>query len=76
MARIGGFLTAPLSETEYAFLKRVSGVVGTVMAVYLTVATGLVTALVILGLCLFLSIGLYKLSNPGPCLKQKLLPGR
>ncbi len=32
---IWGFLTGPLSETEYALLKRVSGIVGTAVAVVL-----------------------------------------
>ncbi len=30
---ISGFLTGPLSETVYALLKRVSGIVGTAVAV-------------------------------------------
>ena len=40
-AKVAGFLTSPLSDTEYALLKRVSGIVGTAVAVYLTVAAGL-----------------------------------
>ena len=31
---VAGFLTSPLSDTEYALLKRVSGIVGTAVAVY------------------------------------------
>ena len=57
---IAGFLTSPLSDTEYALLKRVSGIVGTAVAVYLTLAAGLNMALVVLGLCLFFSVGLHK----------------
>ena len=71
VVKVAGFLTSPLNETEYALLKRVSGIMGTAVAVYLTVAAGLGTALVILGLCLILSIGLYQLSNPGVCLVQE-----
>ncbi len=58
-----GFLTTPLGETEYALLKRVSGIVSTAVAAYLTIAAGLTATLVILGLCLLLSIGLYKVSG-------------
>ena len=65
-----GFLTGPLSETEYALLKRVSGIMGTAVAVYLTIAAGLSTTLVIIGLCLLLTIGLYRVSGPGPFLVQ------
>ena len=50
-----GFLTGPLSDTEYALLKRISGIVGTSVAVYLTLAAGLNMALVVLGLCLCFS---------------------
>ena len=35
---VAGFLTSPLNDTEYALLKRVSGIVGTAVAVYLTLA--------------------------------------
>jgi hypothetical protein len=60
---ITGFLISPLSDTEYALLKRVSGIVGTAVAVYLTIAAGLNMALVVLGLCLFFSVGLYKVTG-------------
>jgi hypothetical protein len=59
---VAGFLTSPLSDTEYALLKRVSGIVGTAVAVYLTLAAGLNMALVVLGLCLFFSVGLHKVT--------------
>ena len=60
---VAGFLTSPLSDTEYALLKRVSGIVGTAVAVYLTLAAGLNMALVVLGLCLFFSVGLHKITG-------------
>ena len=59
---VAGFLTSPLSDTEYALLKRVSGIVGTAVAVYLTLAAGLNMALVVLGLCLCFSVGLHKVT--------------
>jgi hypothetical protein len=52
---VAGFFTNPLSETEYALLKRVSAIVGTAVAVYLTIAAGISTALVVRTLCLFFS---------------------
>lgn len=58
-----GFLTSPLSEVEYALLKRVSGIVGTAVAVYLTFIAGMTNALVVIGLCLIFSLGLYKVSG-------------
>jgi hypothetical protein len=70
VAKVTGFLASPLSETEYALLKRVSGIVGTAVAVYLTLAAGLSTALVVLAICLILSVGLYRVSGPGLCLAQ------
>jgi hypothetical protein len=60
---VAGFLTSPLSDTEYALLKRVSGIVGTAVAVYLTLAAGLNMALMVLGLCLCFSIGLHKITG-------------
>jgi hypothetical protein len=60
---VTGFLTSPLSDTEYALLKRVSGIVGTAMAVYLTIAAGMNMALMVIGLCLFFSVGLHKVSG-------------
>jgi hypothetical protein len=60
---VAGFLTSPLSDTEYALLKRVSGIVGTAVAVYLTLAAGLNMALVVLGLCLFFTVGLHKVTR-------------
>jgi len=71
VAKVAGFLTGPLNKTEYALLKRVSGIVGTAVALYLIVAAGLITALVVLGLCLLLSLGLYQLSGPGSCWVQE-----
>jgi hypothetical protein len=59
---VAGFLASPLSDTEYALLKRVSGIVGTAVAVYLTLAAGLNMALVVLGLCLCFSVGLHKVT--------------
>jgi hypothetical protein len=60
---VSGFLTSPLSDTEYALFKRVSGIVGTAVAVYLTLAAGLNMALMVLGLCLFFSVGLHKVTG-------------
>src|SRR5665647_86244 len=60
---VAGFLTSPLSDTEYALLKRVSGILGTAEAVYLTLAAGLNMALVVLGLCLCFSVGLHKVTG-------------
>ncbi len=59
---VGGFFTSPLSETEYALLKRVSGIVGTAVAVYITLMAGPTTAVVVFCLCLFFSFGLYKVT--------------
>jgi hypothetical protein len=60
---VAGFFTCPLSNAEYALLNRVSGIVGTAVAVYLTLAAGLNMALVVLGLCLSFSEGLYKVTH-------------
>jgi hypothetical protein len=60
---IVGFLTSPLGEVEYALLKRVSGIIGTAVAVYLTFIAGMTNALVVIGLCLIFSFGLYKISG-------------
>ncbi len=60
---IWGFLTGPLSETEYALLKRVSGIVGTAVAVYVTLMAGVKTAGVVFGLCVLFSFGLYKITG-------------
>lgn len=46
---VSDFLTSPLSDTEYALLKRVSGIVGTAVAVYLIFAAGLDMALMVQG---------------------------
>ena len=62
------FLTSPLGELEYALLKRVSGIVGTAVAVYLTCIAGVTNALVVIGLCLMFSFGLYKISGPAQTL--------
>jgi hypothetical protein len=59
---VGGFLTSPLTETEYAVLKRVSGIMGTAVAVYITLMAGFGTALIVFGLCLVLMFGLYKIA--------------
>ncbi len=75
MTQVGAFLTAPLSDVEYALLKRVSGIVGLAVVVYVTVAAGLITALVVLGLCLLLSVGLYQVSGPGLGLVQESSSG-
>jgi hypothetical protein len=63
---LGGFLTSPLSEAEYALLKRVSGIVGTAVTVYLIFSAGPGTALAVCGLCLCLLFGLYKFNPPPP----------
>jgi hypothetical protein len=63
LATVGGFLTSPLNETEYALLKRVSGIMGTAVAVYITLMAGIATAMVVFGLCLLLSYGLYQVST-------------
>lgn len=70
--QVAEFMTSPLTDTEYALLKRVSGIVGTAVAVYLTIAAGISTALVVLALCLFFSVGLYKVT--GAALKQDQSP--
>jgi hypothetical protein len=63
VTKIGGFFTSPLGETEYALLKRVSGIMGTAAAVYLIYMAGIQNALVLFGLCLILAFGLYKLNG-------------
>ncbi len=60
---IGGFLAGPLSETEYALLKRVSGIVGTAVAVYVTLMAGAKTAGIVFGLCVLFSFGLYRITS-------------
>jgi hypothetical protein len=62
MAKVVGFLTSPLSETEYALLKRVSGIMGTAVAVYITLMAGIATALVVFALCLVLLYDLNKVA--------------
>ncbi len=63
--KIGGFFTSPLNDTEYALLKRVSGIMGTAVALYLTLAAGLNAALPVFGLCLLLAWGLFLINRPG-----------
>jgi hypothetical protein len=63
--RVGGFLTSPLTDAEYALLKRVSGIMGTAVAVYITLMAGLKTALIVLGLCVVLSLALQQLASQG-----------
>jgi hypothetical protein len=60
---VAGFLTSPLSDIEYALLKRVFGIVGTAVAVYLTLAADLNMALVVLGLSLCFAVGLHKITG-------------
>jgi hypothetical protein len=60
---VTGFLTSPLSDIEYALMKRVSGIVGTAVAVYLTLAASLNMALVVLALCLCFAVGLHKITD-------------
>jgi hypothetical protein len=62
---VGGFLASPLTDAEYALLKRVSGIMGTAVAVYITLIAGLKTAVVVLGLCVVLSLALQKLTLLG-----------
>jgi hypothetical protein len=62
---VGGFLTSPLTDAEYALLKRVSGIMGTAVAVYITLMAGLKTALIVLGLCVVLSLALQQLASQG-----------
>lgn len=56
------FLTSPLSEAEYALLKRVSAIVGTALALYLVATSGLLTAIMVPGLCIGLALVLHKLA--------------
>jgi hypothetical protein len=63
MATIGRFFTSPLSETEYALLKRVSGIMGTAVALYLTLLAGIKTTMIVLGLAIVLGLVLYKING-------------
>ena len=54
------FLTSPLSEAEYALLKRISAIVGTALALYLVATSGLLTAIMVPGLCIGLALMLHK----------------
>jgi hypothetical protein len=49
------FCTSPLCKAEYALLKRVSAIVGTALALYLVVTSGVVQVLMVAALCLGLS---------------------
>ncbi len=57
-----GFLTGPLTETEYALLKRVSGIVGTAVAVYVTLMAGAKTAGLVFGLCVLFAFALHRIT--------------
>ncbi len=59
---ISGFLTGPLSETEYALLKRVSGIVGTTVAAYVTLMAGAKTAGLVFGLCVIFAFALHRIT--------------
>ncbi len=59
---IWGFLTGPLSKTEYALLKRVSGIVGTAVAVYVTLMAGVKTAGLVFGLCVIFAFALHRIT--------------
>lgn len=59
------YLTTPLSEDEYAMLKRVSAIIGTAVALYLIATSGLKTVLVVTGLCLVLAVVLQKITRCG-----------
>jgi hypothetical protein len=63
LVKVIGFLTSPLSETEYALLKRVSGIMGTALAMYIILMAGIATALVVFGLCLVLAYALNQVST-------------
>ena len=60
---LSGFLTSPLSDEEYALLKRVSAIVGTAVAVYLVFVAGTITVFVVIGLCFLLSCALHKITG-------------
>ena len=60
---ISGFLTSPLSDEEYALLKRVSAIVGTAVAVYLVFVAGTITIFVVIGRCCIFSFALHKITG-------------
>jgi hypothetical protein len=59
------FLTSPLTDTEYALMKRVSVIAGMAVVVYLVANAGMGDALVVIELSLLLGFGLYKFSHQG-----------
>jgi hypothetical protein len=65
LAGAAEFLTNPMTVAEYALLKRVSGIVGTAVAVYITLTAGLKTAVMVFGLCAMFSYVLYRFSRSG-----------
>jgi hypothetical protein len=60
---VGRFFTSPLTDTEYALLKRVSGIMGTAAAVYIIYMAGIQNAVVIFGLCVMLALALYQVNG-------------
>ena len=67
------FLTSPLSEAEYALLKRISAIVGTALALYLVATSGLLTAIMVPGLCIGLALMLHKFAwDKSPEVQPKL----
>ncbi len=56
-------LTSPLGEVEYAVLKRVSGLVGTTLAVFLILCSDLFTSVMLIGIGIVLACLLAKVSG-------------
>ncbi len=62
------FCTSPLGKAEYALLKRVSGIVGTALALYLVVTSSLLQILMVTALCISLAWLLHRFfgdASPG-----------
>ncbi len=60
---VSSFLVSPMSQEEYALLKRISAIVGTAVAVYLVFVAGTTTVFVVIGLCFLFSFMLHKITS-------------
>ncbi len=59
------FLTEPLSESEYALLRRISAIVGTSAALYLIAVSGVASSLIVIGICIAFALAVYKITGIG-----------
>jgi hypothetical protein len=71
-ATVEQFLFSPLSDIEYAVLKRVSGVIGTSAAIYVTVLAGFKTTIMVLGFSGLFAWALHQIHGTQPAQRQDL----